>query len=154
MRGGKDCTDSMIDKALLAETVSRERDLRVVIAEAVEPVRARLEEMVREQAGLALVTCEERLEALLPWLHNGPPDLLLLGTRLADATSFEALERAATELQRTWVILLCLRIDGSYLVRARELGVDYVLESPRDIDFLPSIMRRLIESRRRTTDVD
>lgn len=138
----------MIGKEFLARGDTGGRALRVVIAEAVEPVRVRLEEMVRDQACLELTACEERLAALLPQLRAASSDLLLLGTRLSDATSFEALEQAAAELQRTRVILLCQHIDGNYLVRARELGVDYVLESPRDIDFLPSIMRRLAEHSR------
>ena len=143
-------TDIMNYGTIISAVDDERHTVRVLISEAVDAVRSRLEEMVLEQPGLELLACEDRIERLLQCLCDARPELLIIGTRLTDATSFEALERIGAELALMNVILLCDRLDGNYLVRARSLGVDYVLESPRDIDFLPSIMRRLAERKLRS----
>lgn len=122
---------------------SRNAPMRVFIAEAVEPVRRRLKELVREQDGVELVAVEQTLERFIERVRTTRPHLVLLGTRLADATSFEALEQMRGVLHSTPVVLLCDRIDGQYLYHANILGVDYVLELNRDIEFLPSLLRQM-----------
>lgn len=123
--------------------------MRVFIAEALEPVRNRLKGLVKEQPGFDVVGLAADLDGLLLRLKTTRPHLLLLGSRLADASSFEALRRAAGRLDGMCIVVLCTRLDGQYLYSAKSLGADYVLESPRDIDILPSLMRQLAIARRR-----
>ncbi len=118
--------------------------MRVFIAEAVEAVRNRLKELVREVPGLELVAVEADIRRFLQRMHTTRPHVLLLGTRLEGcSSSFDALERLHGHLQGVAVVLLCDRLDGQYLYHAKALGADYVLELSRDIEFLPSLLRQL-----------
>lgn len=123
--------------------------MRVFVAEAVDPVRNRLLELVREQPGMELVAQEQSIARFAARIHTTRPHLLLLGTRLADASSFEALEQLGTRPHGLGVVLLCDRLDGQYLFHANSLGVDYVLELNRDFEYLPVLLRQLVRSHER-----
>lgn len=123
--------------------------MRVFVAEAVDPVRNRLLELVREQPGMELVAQEQSIARFAARIHTTRPHLLLLGTRLADASSFEALEQLGTRPHGLAVVLLCDRLDGQYLFHANSLGVDYVLELNRDFEYLPVLLRQLVRSHER-----
>lgn len=123
--------------------------MRVFIAEAVDQVRNRLLELVREQSGLELVAQEQSIARFAARVHTTRPHLLLLGTRLSDASSFEALEQLRTRPYGLAVVLLCDRLDGQYLFHANMLGVDYALELNRDFEYLPILLRQLVRSHER-----
>lgn len=120
--------------------------MRVFIAETVEPVRNRLLELVREQQGLELVAQEQSLTRFVARIHTTRPHLLILGTGLDDASSFEALERMGMWPDGLVVVLLCDRLDGQYLFHANVAGVDYALELNRDFEYLPVLLRQLVRS--------
>jgi len=117
--------------------------MRVLVADAVEAVCNRLKELVREVPGVQLVAVEADTNRFLERMRTTRPHVLLLGTRLEGASSFEALERLRGHLQGVAVVLLCDRLDGQYLYHANALGADYVLELSRDIELLPSLLRQL-----------
>lgn len=124
------------------------RTARVLIADAVPVVRERLSETVRELDGFEVVGLESSLDRFRHRLTTTRPDILLMGSRLADGSGFEALEAVATLPERLGVVLFSDQVDGHYLHRARVLGVDYLLECPRDLEFVPVLLRGMASGAR------
>lgn len=123
--------------------------MRILIAEGLEPVRSRLTALVREQPGVRVVGANSDLEATVEGIRRERPDVVILGTRLSDGTGFEVLRSLTGQMRDTAVILLCNQWDGEYLYSGHALGADFVLEAPRDIHLVPSLLTKFQEDRRR-----
>jgi two-component system LytT family response regulator len=123
--------------------------MRVLIAEGLEIVRTRLAGMVRELPDVELVGDSADLGTTVEGIRREQPDLLILGTRLCDGTGFDVLRSVGAVKPRMAVILLCHQLDGEYLYGGRAMGADFVLEAPRDIDLVPSLITKLSGDKRR-----
>ena len=120
--------------------------MRVFIAEAVGAVQKRLLELVREVPGAEIVAIEADASRFVERVGTTRPHVLLIGTRLDGASSFEAMERLAGHMTGMTVVVLCEQLDGQYMYHANELGADYVLELSRDIELLPPLLRQLVRT--------
>jgi two-component system nitrate/nitrite response regulator NarL len=123
--------------------------MRILIAEGLEPVRSRLTALVSEQPDVRVVGDNADLEATLAGIRREKPDVVILGSRLSDGTGFQVLRNLTGEMRDMSVILLCHQLDGEYLYCGHALGADFVLEAPRDIHLVPSLLTKFQEDRRR-----
>jgi len=123
--------------------------MRVLIAEGLEPVRTRLAGIVREQDGVQLIGASSDLETTVEAIRREKPDLVILGSRLVDGTGFDVLRSVRGKGAPPALILLCHQLDGEYLYSGHAMGADFVLEAPRDIDLVPSLITKLADEQRR-----
>ncbi len=115
--------------------------MRLVVVEGNGPVRQRLASMVAE-AGLTLAGEASDIAHACSLIKQEQPNAALIGQRLADGSGFDLI-RTLGPLSPRHLVMLCEQIDPQYLITARRMGVDYLLEFPRDLELVPRLLRHL-----------
>ncbi|KQY57719.1 MULTISPECIES: response regulator transcription factor [unclassified Nocardioides] len=110
------------------------RSLRVVIAEDLALLREGLVGIV-ERGGHEVVAAVDTAEALLAWVHNDPPDVVITDVRMPPGHSDEGLRAAATiraEHPETGILVLSQYVADAYLSALLEAtgsgGTGYLLK--------------------------
>lgn len=101
-----------------------DRSLRVVIAEDLALLREGLVGIV-ERGGHQVVASVDNADALVTWVHNDPPDVVITDVRMPPGLSDEGLRAAATireEHPEVGILVLSQYVADAYL--------DSLLEAP------------------------
>lgn len=111
-----------------------DRSLRVVIAEDLALLREGLVGIV-ERGGHEVLAAVDTAEALITWVHNDPPDVVITDVRMPPGLSDEGLRAAATIREQhpeVGILVLSQYVADAYLTSLLEAtgpgGTGYLLK--------------------------
>jgi len=121
--------------------VCSERELCVLLVEDSPRIAERVRELLVQEEGVKVLPTVEDETTALRALHDEQVDLLILDLQLKVGTGFGVLESLGG--QRPTTIVMTNYALPQYRERARQLGVEHILNKAMDFERLPEIVARL-----------
>ena len=127
--------------------MSRDRKVRVLLADDHELVRAGVRRVLEATGGMEVVGEASRGDEALELMERLEPDLLLLDLHMPGGDGFEVLRRARDAGGGTRILVLSLHVQAEYVARAVREGADGYLSKDLAVQELPEAIKSVMAGR-------
>jgi two-component system nitrate/nitrite response regulator NarL len=127
--------------------VSEHRNVRVLLADDHELVRAGVRRVLETAGGMTVVGEASRGDEALLLMEQLEPDLLLLDLHMPGGDGFEVLRKARDAGGGTRILVLSLHVQAEYVARAVREGADGYLSKDLAVQDLAEAIRSVMAGR-------